>query len=406
LWELCERRREISFGPRDFEPSSCLGVGEAVPAADDENVQRTLSETFDRAATSLRTGLAAARNRDFDVETGLHTRAHLQADLARLDGLPARLELLALQPEDGLDEALLSGVEAELPQQLGRALRAASHPLGARCYRLDLTLYAFLGPIEAGALTAARSSQRALGSLSERLAAGAVLGEARMPDEAADGIAALALAHERLRARSRWQRTSSERQVRDVLLQILSERRAGGSAIALPRVAAHAIGVGRRLGLALSQLDDIVRAAEMQDMGMLAVPEAVLHKRGTLEPEEWAMIRRHPVVGERILAAAPALLPVARLVRSSYERFDGSGYPDGLIGEAIPLGSRVIAVCVAYDAMTSARPYREALPAATAFDELRRCASHQFDPMVVAAFCAENDPNDPLETVTASLFAA
>ena len=115
------------------------------------------------------------------------------------------------------------------------------------------------------------------------------------------------MAHERLRARSRWQRLSSERQVRDVLLQILSERRAGGSAVALPRVAAHAIGVGRRLGLALSQLDDIVRAAEMQDIGMLAVPEAVLRKRGTLEPEEWAMIRRHPVVGERILAAAPAL---------------------------------------------------------------------------------------------------
>ena len=181
--------------------------------------------------------------------------------------------------------------------------------------------------------------------------------------------------------------------MRDVLLQILSERRAGGSAVALPRVAAHAIGVGRRLGLALDALDDIVRAAEMQDIGMLAVPEAVLRKRGTLEPEEWAMIRRHPVVGERILSAAPALAPVARLVRSSYERYDGTGYPDGLRGEAIPLGSRVIAVCVAYDAMTSARPYREPLPAA-AFDELRRCAGQQFDPMVVAAFCAENDPHD------------
>ena len=138
---------------------------------------------------------------------------------------------------------------------------------------------------------------------------------------------------------------------------------------------------------------------------MLAVPEAVLHKRGTLEPEEWAMIRRHPVVGERILAAAPALAPVARLVRSSYERFDGSGYPDELVGEDIPLGSRVIAVCVAYDAMTSERPYREALPAATAFDELRKCAGLQFDPMVVAAFCAENDLNDP-QTVTASRSSA
>ena len=369
-------------------------------------MQRTLRSRLDRAAGSARAALAAARSRDLDLETGLHTRAHLHADLARLDGLPARLELLALQPEDGLDDALLSGVEAELPRQLGRARRAASEPLGARAYRLDLTLYAFLGPIDPGALTAAGSSQRALGSFSERLAAGAVLGEARIPDEAPNGIAALAMAHERLRARSRWQRTSSERQVRDVLLQILSERRAGGSAVALPHVAAHAIGVGRRLGLALGQLDDIVRAAEMQDIGMLAVPEGVLRKRGTLEPEEWAMIRLHPAVGERILAGAPAMLPVARLVRSSYERFDGSGYPDGLVGEAIPLGSRVIAVCIAYDAMTSARPYRDALPAATAFDELRRCALHQFDPMVVDAFCAENDPDHPPEAVTASGLAA
>jgi HD-GYP domain-containing protein (c-di-GMP phosphodiesterase class II) len=368
-------------------------------------VQRTLSRTLDHAADALRIGLAAARSRDFDIETGLRTRAHLHADLERLDGIPARLELLALQASDGLDDDLLAGVDAGLPRRLGDALRGAAERQGARAYRLDGTLYAFLGPVEASALTPAASAQRALTAISARLAAGAVRGEARIPDEAADGIAALAIAHERLRARSRWQRLSSERQVRDVLLQILSERRAGGSAVALPRVAAHAIGVGRRLGLALSQLDDIVRASEMQDIGMLAVPEAVLRKRGTLEPEEWAMIRRHPVVGERILAAAPALAPVARLVRSSYERFDGTGYPDGLVGEAIPLGSRVIAVCVAYDAMTSARPYREPLPAATAFEELRRCAGHQFDPIVVAAFCAEMDQNDP-ETVTASRFGA
>jgi two-component system cell cycle response regulator len=371
-----------------------VGVRKPAPPADDQNVQRTLSSTFDHAVGAVRIGLAAARSRDFDIETGLRTRAHLQADLARLNGIPARLELLAIHAEDGLDASLLTGSDAELPQQLGQALNSAAERQGARAYRLDGTLYAFLGPIEGPALTPAASAQRELGSLSERLARGAVRGEARIPDEAPDGTSALAMAHERLRARSRWQRLSSERQVRDVLLQILSERRAGGSAVALPRVAAHAIGVGRRLGLALGALDDIVRAAEMQDIGMLAVPEAVLRKRGTLEPEEWAMIRRHPVIGERILAAAPALSPVARLVRSSYERFDGSGYPDGLHGEAIPLGSRVIAVCVAYDAMTSARPYREPLSATAAFEELRRCAGLQFDPMVVAAFCAENDPHD------------
>ena len=372
------------------------------PVADDRTVQNKLSKRLDYAKSSLRLGLAAARSRDCDIETGLRTRAHLHADLERLNGIPARLELLALQREDGLDDALLDGRHADLPQQLGRVLRAATEPHGARAYRLDLTLYAFLGPVETAALTPARAAERALGSLSERLASGVVLGEARIPVDAPDGTTAMAVAHERLRARSRRQRLSSERQVRDVLLQILSERRAGGSAVALPGVAAHAIGVGRRLGLALGALDDIVRAAEMQDLGMLAVPESVLNKRGTLEPEDWAMIHRHPLIGERILSAAPALVPVARLVRSSYERFDGTGYPDGLRGEAIPLGSRVIAVCVAYDAMTSVRPWREPLTEAAAFEELGRCAGNQFDPMVVAAFRAEMNLHEPETAAAAS----
>jgi two-component system cell cycle response regulator len=364
-------------------------------------VQHSLSKSLGRAAEALRLGVAVARHRDqLDVETGLRTRVCLYADLDRLQGIPARLELLALNSGDGLDDVLIANTESELPRRIGEALRAATEPRGARAYRLDGSLYAFVGPIEVGALTPAASAHGALTAISERLAAGAVRGEAKLPDEATGGLEALAIAHERLRARSRWQRLSSERQVRDVLLQILSERRAGGSAVALPRVAAHAIGVGRRLGLSLAELDDVVRAAELQDIGMLAVPEAVLRKRAALEPEEWAMIRRHPVVGERILSAAPALEPVARLVRSSYERFDGTGYPDGIQGEQIPLGSRIIAVCVAYDAMTSPRPYREALPAATAFEELCRCAGRQFDPMVVVAFCAEMNQLDP-EAATA-----
>ena len=364
-------------------------------------MQHSLSKRFGRATDAMRVGAAVARNREVDVETGLRTRAYLFADLARLhsSAIPARLELLALNAGDGLDDALLTNADPELPRRIGDALREATEPTGARAYRVDSSLYAFLGPLEVGTLTPAASAHSALSGISERLASGAVRGEARIPDEASDGPGALAIAHERLKARSRWQRLSSERQVRDVLLQILSERRAGGS-IGQPRVAAFAIGVGRRLGLALGELDDIVRAAELQDIGMLSVPESVLRKRSALEPEEWAMIRRHPVVGERILSAAPALAPVAKLVRSCYERFDGTGYPDGIGGEQIPLGSRVIAVCVAYDAMTSARPYREALPAATAFEELCRCAGRQFDPMVVAAFCAEMNQLDPEAAVS------
>src|SRR5215204_3481759 len=99
-------------------------------------------------------------------------------------------------------------------------------------------------------------------------------------------------------------------------------------------------------------------------------------------------MRRHTLVGERILTAAPALADVARLVRSSHERFDGSGYPDHLVGESIPLGARVIAVCDAWDAMTTDRPYRRAMEHAEALAELERCSGPQFDPAVVKVFRA------------------
>ena len=149
------------------------------------------------------------------------------------------------------------------------------------------------------------------------------------------------------------------------------------------------------------ELDAMRHAAALHDIGKMAIPESVLEKPGPLSDAEWDLMRKHTLVGERILAAAPALERSAQLVRWSHERVDGAGYPDGLRGEQIPLGSRIIAVCVAFDAMTSPRPYREALPAATAFEELCRCAGRQFDPMVVAAFCHEMDQLDP-EAATAT----
>ena len=97
--------------------------------------------------------------------------------------------------------------------------------------------------------------------------------------------------------------------------------------------------------------------------------------------------RAHTLIGERILSAAPALAPVGRLVRSSHERWDGRGYPDRLAGEAIPLGARIVAVCDAYDAMTSERPYKRRMTHAEAVAEVRRCAGAQFDLQVVEAFC-------------------
>ena len=132
----------------------------------------------------------------------------------------------------------------------------------------------------------------------------------------------------------------------------------------------------------------LLQAASLHDVGKAAVPDDILNKSGPLNDDEWAFMRRHTLIGERILSAAPALSRAAKLVRWSHERYDGKGYPDKLAGRAIPLASRIIAVCDAYDAMVSDRPYKPAAEPAAARAELRRCAGQQFDPEVVEICCA------------------
>jgi HD-GYP domain-containing protein (c-di-GMP phosphodiesterase class II) len=120
-------------------------------------------------------------------------------------------------------------------------------------------------------------------------------------------------------------------------------------------------------------------------VGKVAIPDAILDKPGPLDEAEWEFMRQHTVVGERILQAAPALQRVAVLVRSTHERMDGDGYPDGLAGPDIPLIARIVAVCDAFDAMTSDRSYRRAMSTEVAMAELDECSGAQFDPTVVDA---------------------
>ena len=127
-------------------------------------------------------------------------------------------------------------------------------------------------------------------------------------------------------------------------------------------------------------------AAELHDIGKLALPEALLAKPGPLDEQEWELVREHTLIGERIIAAGDGLDPVARIVRSTHERWDGDGYPDGLAGEDIPLAARIIAICDAYEAMTTTRTYRAALTHDEAVQELRDSAGTQFDPALVEMF--------------------
>ena len=169
----------------------------------------------------------------------------------------------------------------------------------------------------------------------------------------------------------------------------------------VPRMAGHhravaemAGAVARRIGLTGERLHAVVRAAELHDVGKVLVPDAILNKPGALDPAELALMRRHAIAGYLILTESGEPAPVPAVVRSSHERWDGSGYPDGLSGEDIPLGSRIITICDAYDAMTHPRPYRAARPAADALAELRAGAGVRYDPCLVDVFVDVVAPGD------------
>ena len=149
-----------------------------------------------------------------------------------------------------------------------------------------------------------------------------------------------------------------------------------------------AVAVARTLGLSPAQVEDVRAAALLHDIGKVGIPDAILNKPGPLTPDERTVMAEHPVIGERILRGIGGFAPVAEIVRHEHESFDGSGYPDGLVGDDIPIGSRIILACDAYHAMTSDRPYRARMSDADAFRELRRCAGGQFDPNVTAALIA------------------
>jgi HD-GYP domain-containing protein (c-di-GMP phosphodiesterase class II) len=151
------------------------------------------------------------------------------------------------------------------------------------------------------------------------------------------------------------------------------------------QVARYAVALGRELGLNAGELAMLHTAGLFHDLGKVGIPEAILHKPGPLNDAEQKLMQEHPLISESILSAVDLHPFVCQIARSSHERMDGKGYPDGLRGDEIPLPARIVLVADAFDALTSDRPYRARRPVAAALEELRSCTGSQFCPRVIAA---------------------
>jgi diguanylate cyclase (GGDEF)-like protein len=228
-------------------------------------------------------------------------------------------------------------------------------------------------------------ARSALSAVGDGFQVGASCGFARIPAEGVEASEVLRVADRRLYAEKNSGRVSALAQSKSVLLRAVGEWDADlvahGEAVA--RLAAE---TARVLGLDDEAIERVATAAELHDIGKIAIPRQLLNKTTPLDADEWEFVRRHTLIGERIVSAAPALGGVAKMIRSSHERWDGTGYPDALAGPDIPLGAQIVFVCDAYSAMTSERPYARAVSEAEALAELRRHAGTQFSPAVVDAF--------------------
>lgn len=174
------------------------------------------------------------------------------------------------------------------------------------------------------------------------------------------------------------------------------------------RVAGYSAAIAQKLQLSPPEISIIERAALLHDIGKISVARSVLIKPGHLTAKEYDQVKQHSIVGERVANRIRGLAPLAPLIRSHHERYDGYGYPDGLRAKNIPIGGRIIAVADAFDAMTTVRPYRSARSIKASVDELLVCSGTQFDPQVVKAFLAslekERFPKNMLSRATRKLF--
>jgi diguanylate cyclase (GGDEF)-like protein len=368
-------RRGRAF--RDDEQALMLGLVERAEAAVAEIVAHEVLR--EQAQTDPLTRLGNRRKLSAELRDRLHNisrKSPLVLMLFDLDGFKLYNDTFGHVAGD----ALLA--------RLGNKLGTAVSPYGS-AYRLGGDEFCVLLP--AGPDDLHEAVAAVAGALEERgetFAISASCGAVLLPHEATTADYALQLADKRMYAHKQGRPCGAREQAADVLVHIMRAKQPD-----LPDhssgVAQLAVPVGRRLGMNAEELDQLARAAALHDVGKVGIPDAILEKPGPLDADEWSFVRQHTLLGERILSAAPALRPVATIVRASHERWDGDGYPDGLRGEEIPLAARIVAVCDAFDAMVTDRCYRPARSRELARAELRHEAGRQFDPVVVEAFLLE-----------------
>ncbi len=300
-----------------------------------------------------------------------------------------------------------------------RLLRAVALAISETCRREDLAFriggdeFALLLPrlVEQEALEVARRVCDAVGRLDPRI--GASAGVAMAGPNSTDKDLLLARADTRLYSAKRGElqvvgergisrgSTVTPRLAIDLLMGAM-ELHHGATVAHSQAVADLASAVGARLGLGRRECELVAQGALVHDLGKLAIPRTLLDKPHPLSEAEWEVVREHPQRGAEVLLRMDGLAPLAVIVRSSHERWDGDGYPDGLREDEIPLAARIVSVCDAFDAMIAERPYCETLTHAAAIAELRACAGTQFDPTVVDALVAELAAYSPARVATGS----
>lgn len=340
-------------------------------------------------AELLRRRSTLKRPADEDM-TGLPGRSRLLADLAQATSVastdrPVLLVLLDLIGFKEYNDTFGYPAGDALLKRLAGKLARVAAPRGS-AYRLDGDEFAALLTVEKDVGQLADLVASALVEEGDGFAVAPCYGTAVLPHDGNTVSDALRVANERMYALKYSLRPSGALQSNEVLMEALAKR-GPDCGDHLHGLAELVEAVALKLGVDFEELEQIKMAAELHDVGKTALPTTILQKRFPLDTDERTFVERHSMIGERILHAAPALHRVARIIRWTHERYDGSGYPDHLVGNDIPLGARIIAVCDAFDAMISSRPYRKAMSLDEATAELRNNAGSQFDPLIVNAFC-------------------